>query len=444
MGLVPATSADRTTSAVTRLPALDGLRGICFALVFVGHAEVLPGSGAASLAMFLFFALSGFLITALLTSEHERQGSISLQRFFARRALRLVPALCVFLACWLAVVALLGGQHWMTTVPGQHGPGGGEPLGVAVEGIGAGLGYLTNWVTIYHLESGYVPLGHLWSLAVEEQFYLVCAPLLVICLARSRRFAAWAAAALALASTAEVAWIAAGGGSRLRIYMGSDTRAGAFLLGGAAAIAWTARRSDAHVTADMRQTRARRHLAVPVTAVVAVAALGWSLGKQSGASSSTSYVTSFAVDTIAAPLLVLCIATWPGDGGPRLLTGRVVTYLGKRSYALYLWHYAWLTWLRGSGLLGVVAALAASLLCAELSWQLVEARALSLKARIEPGAGGLRRSGPHGVGARGLGAPELGAPAQRSRVPTPRAWRGSAPAPLPRTDRVPAGSRSTP
>jgi peptidoglycan/LPS O-acetylase OafA/YrhL len=351
-------------------------------MVFWGHADLVDGSGTSSVAMFLFFALSGFLITALLVAEHARTGTVSLRRFFARRALRLVPALAAFLACWLTVDVVLGAHRWMTTVPDFHGPGGAEPFPVALEGVGAALGYVTNWVTVYHLTSGYVPLGHLWSLAVEEQFYLFWAPALVALLAVARRrdVRRWSvllgASALGIASTAWAATLATGPGPRIRIYMGTDTRAGAFLLGGAVAIL----SGSATGKAAFAALRGRR---TPVVmAVVAAVALAWTSWQMQFPVTPDAYVADWVVDTVAAPLLVLGLVTWPSPRGPHALTGRVVTYLGRRSYALYLWHYVWLTWLRGAGAVGVVEALVASVCCAEISWHLVEARALAYKKRF--------------------------------------------------------------
>jgi peptidoglycan/LPS O-acetylase OafA/YrhL len=361
----------------TRLPALDGLRGASFALVFFGHAGLIANSGLASLAMFAFFALSGFLITALIANEHDRFGSVALSRFFARRALRLLPALGLFLVCWLAVIVIFGHEPWTTSVPGG-GPGAPEPFSVALEGVGAAIGYLTNWTTIFGLSSGYVAIDHLWSLAVEEQFYLGWAPLLVLLLRRGRRPAVLVATALAVASTVEAWCIWDGGRGGLHIYMGTDTRAGAFLLGGVVGLLWSR-------TTGSRPSRfvpiARR--AAPAAACLALAALIWSLGGLRHTSDEGAYLSAYSLDTFAAPLLVAAIAWWPVPGGPRALTGRVLTYLGQRSYALYLWHYAWLTWLRSSGTIGVVVGLAASLACAEASWHLVELPALARKARFE-------------------------------------------------------------
>ncbi len=95
--------------------------------------------------MFVFFALSGFLITALLVEERSTTGRVSLKNFFARRALRLLPALCFCLAGWFAVVlAMRGHAPWTTTVPGGGKGTGTSPL-VGLEGVGGALLYITNW-----------------------------------------------------------------------------------------------------------------------------------------------------------------------------------------------------------------------------------------------------------------------------------------------------------
>jgi len=145
-------------------------------------------------ALFVFFALSGFLITALLVQERSTTGRVSLKKFFARRVLRLVPALSFLLTGWLGVVlATRGHAPWTTTVPGG-GTGTGTSALVALEGVAGAMLYVTNWAEIWGWFSGYVPLGHLWSLAVEEQFYLLWSPVVALILCRrSRTAVGWAA-----------------------------------------------------------------------------------------------------------------------------------------------------------------------------------------------------------------------------------------------------------
>jgi peptidoglycan/LPS O-acetylase OafA/YrhL len=102
-----------------------------------------PEFAAGQVAMFVFFGLSGFLITALLPQEKGLPGRINLVNFYLRRTLRLVTALVVFLLIWLLVVIVFGHHAWMTSVPGS-GKGTGESLSVAIEGVGAGFTYLTK------------------------------------------------------------------------------------------------------------------------------------------------------------------------------------------------------------------------------------------------------------------------------------------------------------
>lgn len=351
-------------------PQLDGLRGLAWAGVFIGHAGLAPVPGIARIAMYLFFGLSGFLITAVILEEHHRRGAICLRRFFARRALRLLPALVVFLVGWLAVVAIFGGEAWMTTVPGT-GPGGAQSLVGAIEGAAAALFYASNWLDIFRGFTGYLPLGHLWSLAVEEQVYVVWAPLLVVCWRFRRRAALPLAVLLACASTAEAIWLGLSGRGNWS-YMGTDARAGAFLLGAAFALAWS--RGAFAVL--------QRQLVGAVVSGGSLLALFICSVPLATENSPRSYVVAWTVATIAGPLLVVSAVERGSGFIVTALSHPVMRYLGRRSYALYLWHYVFLTWFRDLGRPGVGVALIASLAAAELSWRLVESRALSLKERL--------------------------------------------------------------
>jgi peptidoglycan/LPS O-acetylase OafA/YrhL len=351
-------------------PALDGVRGLAWFTVFIGHAGLAPEFAVGQVAMFVFFGLSGFLITTLLAVERGASGRISLARFYTRRALRLVPALVAFLAIWLLVVAVFGRHPWMTTVPGTGGSGGGEPFTVALQGVGAGLGYMTNWFGLFGVFTGYVPLGHLWSLAVEEQLYLAWAPLLVFLLVRGHRTAVRGALLLALASFVDVVGIHHAHSTTPWVFYSTDTRSGVFLIGGALGLLWSAR----PVVAQWW-----RRMCTPVVIIAAVV-LVWSAWVFDHPASSLTYGSAWISVSLAAPLMIVALID-RGRKRPSILSGPIVTYIGRRSYGLYLWHYVWLTWLRGLGLAGVGLALVATLASAELSWRLVETPFLRLKRR---------------------------------------------------------------
>jgi peptidoglycan/LPS O-acetylase OafA/YrhL len=366
--------AVREERALGRRPQLDGLRALAWAAVFLGHAGLTWEPGVARVAMYLFFGLSGFLITALLADERARRGRVSLSRFFARRALRLAPGLLAFLAVWLLVVAALGDQPWMTTVAGTNG--GPQDRGDALWGAGAALVYGANWAGIYHGIAGWLPLGHLWSLSVEEQFYLLWAPLLALLLWWRRRRALLVALVVAAASVTEAVWVSHRGHGSWA-YMGTDCRVGAFLVGGAFALAWTSGR-----------LRALRHPAVgALLGPACLLALALSAAPLATSTSLRTLAVGWTAATVAGPLLVVTMVERSGGAMLRLFSHPVAVYLGRRSYALYLWHYVFLTWFNDRGLLGTVLALAATLAAAELSWQLVEAPALRLKDRRFSSAG---------------------------------------------------------
>jgi len=349
--------------------------------VFLDHTELVPGFASGQLAMFLFFGLSGFLITALLAAERAAWGRIGIRGFYLRRALRLLPALVVFLVAWLMVVAVFGRAGWMTTAPNGHS-GTGQAFTVALEGAGAALGYLTNWFELFHVFTGYVAVGHLWSLAVEEQFYLLWAPALVLLLARGRRTALAGAAVLAAASFADVALIQQAQSTTSWVFRSTDTRAGAFLAGAALAVWWSGRPAPSAPRGRLRNCAAWAALAV-------MAWSGWVFAHHV---SFLTYNVSWIAVSVAAPVLTVALVDRAAKTPRSLFPGQVMTYLGRRSYGLYLWHYVWLTWLRDLGLPGIALALAASLASAELSWRLVEARALSYKHRFAPVGG--RPAGP--------------------------------------------------
>jgi peptidoglycan/LPS O-acetylase OafA/YrhL len=218
MGRHAASAADRgVLQRSVRKPGLDGVRAIGVILVLLFHSQIFPFRNGA-IGVDVFFVLSGYLITALLTEELERSGSVDFGRFYGRRALRLLPA-------YLAVVmfALAIQKFW--------------PSGGTVRGAISSLLYCSNWVLALH-RGGLGYLDHTWSLSIEEQFYLVW-PLLVVlgCRLAGRRKLTpiLVVAFLALASVAD-GMVRAAQGNDAYVYAATDTRASALLVGAALAL----------------------------------------------------------------------------------------------------------------------------------------------------------------------------------------------------------------
>ena len=346
------------------------MRALAWMAVFASHAGLAPELAVGQVAMFVFFGLSGFLITAMLSEEKDLRGRINLFHFYVRRALRLVPALVVFLLIWLLVVIFFGHDAWMTSVPGA-GTGTGEPISVAIEGVGAGITYLTNWCGLFGLFTGYVPLGHLWSLAVEEQFYLFWAPLLVFLLSRSRRIAVVGTCLLAIASFLDVIWLHHAHATTTLVFYSTDTRSGAFLAGAALGLLWSRRPA-------IGGWWGRTSTPAIVVTIGSLVFGGWIFDHPS---SAFVYGTAWIAVSVAAPLMVVVLVNRRRQR-PSWLASPAMTYVGRRSYALYLWHYVWLTWLRSLGFSGVLIALLATLACAELSWRVVESPFLRMKRSL--------------------------------------------------------------
>ncbi|MBK5305088.1 MAG: acyltransferase [Frankiaceae bacterium] len=352
-------------------PALDGLRGLALVLVLVYHftgvAGPLPGGWS---GVDVFFVLSGFLITALILDERKVHGRVSIGRFYARRALRLLPALLAMLAVWCLLLLVFHDQHWFGAVPNGDKSGGSVDVLPALGHVALVLTYGINWV--HAIFQGHAPLGHLWSLAVEEQFYLVWPLLLLFFLKLPSARRVWPVLVLAIASAALPWFLYDGGAGKNRIYFGTDTRAVGLLLGAAAALIWHRRRS--------------RGLAARLPGVRAWAGVLFVSGV-------AVYLANMPAKFIVAPtLLGLAVAQivpylvdHPTSVLARPLSWRPLTWVGKRSYALYLWHYLWATWTHPLPVAyGMPIGVAGALLCTVLSWRFVEAPALRYAVRFKP------------------------------------------------------------
>ncbi len=360
------------------MPALDGLRALAVAGVVAYHYNFHWANGG-YLGVDFFFVLSGFLITSLLAGEWMARKRIALRSFWARRARRLLPGVLVLLLV-LTAYDWLGGPNISTATF--------RPDAIAT------LFYYANWHLIFTHQSYFTQfelpstLKHTWSLAIEEQFYIVW-PLLALAmfrllrrrtpatspaLPRQARFSRGAAivvtATLAAASALEMALLYHRGADTSRIYYGTDTRAFELLIGATLALAVT-NRPD-HPPAVRRLL----HFAGPAAAL-ALAYLWVSAGDDLGNPSGWMYQGGLVVAGLLAAVVIASVAQ--PDTGPlgTALSNRPLRWIGQISYGLYLWHWPTYvlmtdvtTGLNGASLL--LARLGATVFAATTSFYLIE------------------------------------------------------------------------
>ncbi len=312
------------------MPGLDGLRAIAVLAVMAYHAN-LPLSDGGFLGVEVFFVLSGYLITSLLLLDWLDDGRLNYGNFWLRRARRLLPALWLLLLL-VPVMARL-------VAP--------DALYRLREDVPAALAYVTNWVYIlrkisYFEQFGRPPLlRHLWSLAVEEQFYLTW-PLIFTGLMLMggdfrqpkrllRRFAV-AAVVLALASAAWRAYLYVPYSDPSRPYYGTDTRAAAILFGAAFAALWRP-----HRLRENTHLRARSRRWAEVLGWGGLAGLLVIFARVNDYTPFLYYGGFLLVD--AATLAVIAAVAHPDTTLGRLLGHPLPRWVGLRSYGIYIWHW---------------------------------------------------------------------------------------------------------
>lgn len=342
------------------MSGIDGLRAIAVFAVILYHLNVGFAQGGL-LGVGVFFVLSGYLITDILVNQWKQYGNLRLADFWARRARRLLPALLVMLIA-VSVFMLITQSTELLSIRGD---------------FIAALLYVSNWWYIFHHVSYFAsfgppsPLSHLWSLAVEEQFYLIWPFLLLLGLKFIRR-KGWLillTLLLATASAVAMAVLYHPGLDPTRVYDGTDTRAFALLIGASLAFMWPSRKLSPTLSAKARIVLD----SVGTIGLVSILYMMW----QTNEYETFLYRGGLVVVSIATAMIIIALAH-PASRLAKVLGCAPLRWLGVRSYAIYLWHYPVIVLTsRSVDTTGVdipraILQVAVSVLLAAFSWKFIE------------------------------------------------------------------------
>lgn len=368
----------RPVGKSTYLPGLDGLRAIAVIAVLLYHLSV-PYSDGGLLGVGVFFTLSGYLITSILVRQWDRDGRIKFGQFWLRRFRRLLPAVITVLITVMMLTAFL--DH------GNLAKRGWEAL--------SALFYYNNWYEIvagdsyFDMFGGPQPLSHMWSLAVEEQFYLVW-PFVFTAITflwqrrkHSHGFAAVTCLVLAAISGAWMAYLVEPGVDHTRVYEGTDTRALGLLIGASLAFVWkpgvaasnaSGSDSGAQASRSWRANAVARHL-LDLVGLAGLAVVIFMMVRTDD-NAMWLYQGGFAVLALATAAALLPLAdehSWM----TRIVGLPPLRWLGERSYGIYLWHMPVIAFapdgfVENHLIIAGPVLSAISVILAALSWTLIE------------------------------------------------------------------------
>lgn len=346
----------RRTIAGNHLPALDGLRAVAVFTVVASHSN-LPLRVPGDLGVSAFFVLSGFLITRLLVRERERTGEVSIRQFYLRRTLRIFPAYYAFLLLSYALDTHAG-QQWSNTL------------------LANSLTYTVNYFNAFHHHPS-TSVAHAWSLAVEEQFYLLWPLAFIILAARGRRALVTGVSLAALAAVAWRSWLFLGVQvDASYVYNAFDTRLDNLAVGCLLALA-----VDYESIVAAAGTVAKRSWFPIVT-------LALLLTSRLAMPDSYHYSIGFTVDALLVATLIVQLLQLYRTRLWRWLEWPAVRYLGAISYPIYLYHQ----WGASVGrriagdahAFEFAAGVMATIALATGSYYVIERPFLKLKARYAP------------------------------------------------------------
>lgn len=341
------------------VPALDGLRGLAILMVITHHQLIPLSLSGGFLGVDLFFVLSGFLITTLLVKEFDATQAISLQNFYLRRVLRLGPALVLYLIASLVVTYYLHPADFTREL----------------RLVGFALAYSTNWRMAFGWDMSLDPTAIIWSLSIEEQFYLVWPLLLLACLSlRLKRMQLIIGLVVVIATISlhrRQMW--AEGAELNRLYYGTDTRADAPLMGCLLALI-------PHPTYTLPVQRALKFAAVAASCVLVYLVITVHF------TDTFLYRGGYTGIALLSGIVTLTAALQSTGWFVKVLEWQPLRFFGRISYGLYLWHWLLLQTTTFYFWVGPFwdpwARCFAAIVISALSFYLIETRFNRLKTRF--------------------------------------------------------------